>query len=164
MQLSKQGRELLKKVEGCSLVPYDDQKGLSSAPIQYWVKGATIGVGHLINQAEWPKYKNGITQAEADSLFEKDLKPFEDAVNSAIKVKICQHHFDALVILCFNIGQANFKTSSVVKMVNGESSSYRSLKEAWLAWNKSQGKVMQGLINRRNAEWQIYTQGEYKTW
>ncbi|EAH7119010.1 lysozyme, partial [Campylobacter jejuni] len=26
------------------------------------------------------------------------------------------------------------------------------LKEAWMAWNKSQNKVMQGLINRRNAE------------
>ena len=39
-----------------------------------------------------------------------------------------------------------------------------NLSEAWLAWNKSQGEVMQGLINRRNAEIKMYNQGVYERW
>lgn len=45
-----------------------------------------------------------------------------------------------------------FKNSFVAKIINAEKTGYKTLKEAWMAWNKSQNKVMQGLINRRNAE------------
>lgn len=164
MQLSKEGEDLLKSIEMLALKPYDDQKGLGSAPIKSWVAGATIGYGHLIAQSEWNTYKNGITKEQAEALFEKDLAPFVQAVNEAITVKLCQHQFDACVIMCYNIGTAAFRTSSVAKMVNGKAGSYPSLEQAWMAWNKSQGKVSQGLKNRRAAEWKIYTQGVYEKW
>ena len=35
---------------------------------------------------------------------------------------------------------------------------------AWKAWNKSQGQVMQGLVNRRNAEWDVYSKNIYQRW
>ncbi|HDZ4962939.1 TPA: hypothetical protein RTH17_001855 [Campylobacter jejuni] len=56
------------------------------------------------------------------------------------------------------------KNSSVAKIINAEKTGYKTLKEAWMAWNKSQNKVMQGLINRRNAEYKLYTQGVYEKW
>ncbi|MCG4112058.1 hypothetical protein KBJ29_09580 [Campylobacter jejuni] len=55
---------------------------------------------------------------------------------------LAQNEFDALVILCFNIGIDNFKNSSVAKIINAEKTGYKTLKEAWIAWNKSQNKVM----------------------
>ncbi|ETW95549.1 MAG: hypothetical protein ETSY1_30095, partial [Candidatus Entotheonella factor] len=77
-----------------------------------------------------------------------------------------QHQFDAMVILTYNIGVPNFLSSSALKLINDPNAqtSYSSLESAWKAWNRSQGSVMQGLINRRNAEWKIYSQGIYETW
>jgi len=164
MNLSEKGENLLKSIEVLSTQPYDDQKGIKSAPIKSWVKGATIGYGYLISQAEWDKYKNGITVEQANALYDAKIKPYVDAVNSNIKVKISQSQFDALVMLCYNIGITAFKNSSVVKMVNGLPSSYKTLEAAWKAWNKSQGKFNQGVLNRRNAEWDVYTKGIYSRW
>ncbi|EOH0144731.1 lysozyme, partial [Campylobacter coli] len=147
--LSNDGQNLLKNIEKLRLKPYNDQNGKE---ITSYVKGATIGYGHLIGQNEWDLYKNGITLQEADKLFKSDLLPFENAVKNSINSSLAQNEFDDLVILCFNIGIDNFKNSFVAKIINAEKTGYKTLKEAWMAWNKSQNKVMQGLINRRNAE------------
>ncbi|ECL0993393.1 lysozyme [Campylobacter jejuni] len=159
--LSNDGQNLLKNIEKLRLKPYNDQNGKE---ITSYVKGATIGYGHLIGQNEWDLYKNGITLQEADKLFKSDLLPFENAVKNSINSSLAQNEFDDLVILCFNIGIDNFKNSSVAKIINGEKTGYKTLKEAWMAWNKSQNKVMQGLINRRNAEYKLYIQGGYEKW
>ena len=160
-QVSQQGLNLLKQIERLRLKPYDDQTGLD---ITQWVEGATIGYGHLISASEWDQYKDGITEAEANALFASDLSPFVNVVNHSIQVSQNQHQFDACVILAFNIGTEGFRTSSVAKMINGQPSNYPTLEQAWKAWNKSQGQVNQGLINRRNAEWKIYTEGVYQMW
>lgn len=160
---SEDALTLLKGIESLHLKPYDDQTGKD---ITAWVKGATIGYGHLIAKADWDDYKAGFSVEEADTLFSEDLAPFCTAVGSAITVPIKQNEFDALVILAFNIGQGNFSTSSVVKLVNDSAAktSYASLELAWKAWNTSQGKVMKGLDNRRQAEWNIYSEGTYARW
>lgn len=155
--------DLLKSIEQLRLTPYDDQTGKD---ISSWIQGATIGYGHLISQDEWNTYKDGMTQGQANALFAEDISPFVNVVNSKVKVDLSQNQFDALVILTFNIGIGAFGTSSVLKLVNDPSAetSYPSLEAAWKAWNKSQGKVMQGLVNRRNAEWNIYSNKVYAKW
>jgi len=161
--VSDKGLNLLKSVEALHLTPYDDQTG---ADITSWVKGATIGYGHLIKSGEWATYKDGFTEADADALFEEDLAPFVDVVQSNIKVDLTPNQFDALVILAFNIGIGGFASSSVVTLVNNPAAvtKYPNLEAAWKAWNKSQGKVMKGLDNRRQCEWKIYSQGVYERW
>ena len=166
-QMSEKGMELLMSIESFRGKPYDDQTG---AEISSWVEGATIGYGHLISKDEWNQsgngYKSGITEEQGKELFKKDLKPFVDGVNSRVTAHVSQNQFDALVILAFNIGLGNFGGSSVLKLVNDPSAqtSDPNLESAWKAWNKSQGKVMQGLVNRRNAEWKIYSSNSYEHW
>jgi lysozyme len=162
-QVSAKGIELLKSIEQLRLKPYDDQTG---EEISSWVKGATVGYGHLIASAEWNKYAGGITQEQADTLFIQDLEPFINAVRSEVTAEIAQNHFDALVIFVFNIGINGFSTSSALKLVNDPAAvtDYPNLEAAWKAWNKSQGQVMQGLVNRRNAEWDIYSKNIYQRW
>jgi GH24 family phage-related lysozyme (muramidase) len=161
--LSADATTLLKGVEALHLKPYDDQ---TAKDITDWVKGATIGYGHLIAKGDWESYKNGITETQANELFDDDLAPFVSKVGDAITVNITQNQFDALVLLAYNIGPADFSDSSVVKLVNDPNAktSYSSLESAWKAWNKSQGKVMKGLDNRRQCEWNIYSQAVYKRW
>jgi GH24 family phage-related lysozyme (muramidase) len=163
LSLGTEGVALLQSVEELRLKPYDDQTGKDATA---WSQGATIGYGHLIDKDEWDRYKGGMTEAEADALFMRDLAPFEDAVGSSVTIGLQQYEFDALVILAFNIGVAAIKGSSVVKMVNNPAAptGYASLEAAWKAWNKSQGQVMKGLDNRRQCEWRIYTTATYERW
>lgn len=163
LSFGSKGMDLLKSIEDLVLKPYDDQTGKE---ITQWVKGATIGYGHLISSAEWEKYKNGITSTAASSLFSLDVAPFVRSVQNRVTVDLAQHEFDALVILVFNIGDANFATSSVLKLINNPTTKtpYANLELAWKAWNKSQGKEMRGLNNRRQAEWDIYNKNIYRKW
>ena len=161
--LSIKAKDLLKSIEVLKLKSYDEQ---TRKAISKWIEGATIGYGHLIAKTDWNKYKNGLTKVKAGTLFEKDLAPFVRKVKNKVTANITQNEFDALIIFAFNIGKTGFSGSSVLKLVNnpGAKTVYSSLKKAWMAWNKSQGKDSQGLINRRKAEWQIYTKGIYKKW
>lgn len=163
MVLGPEGVALLKAVETLRLQPYDDQ---TTEDIAAWVAGATIGYGHLIPAKQWATYKDGITEEQADTLFAADLAPFETAVRDSITVGLQQYEFDALVIFAFNIGASGFKGSSVVKLINDPKATtgHASLEAAWKSWNKSQGKVMKGLDNRRAAEWRIYTSANYARW
>lgn len=163
LTMSDDAVALLKGIEKLRLAPYDDQTGKE---ISAWVPGATIGYGHLIAKGDWSTYEKGITEQQADALFRSDAEPFERAVGEAITVGVQQYEFDAMVILAFNIGQAAFGKSSVARLVNDPAAvtGHPSLEAAWKSWNKSQGKVMQGLDNRRAAEWRIYTSAIYARW
>ncbi|ETW95567.1 MAG: hypothetical protein ETSY1_30090 [Candidatus Entotheonella factor] len=85
MDFSTKGQDLLKKIESLRLNPYDDQTGKD---ISAWVKGATIGYGHLILQNEWDVYKNGITKEQAEALFAEDSIPYVNGVNRGLKVDV----------------------------------------------------------------------------
>ena len=163
LSLSSSGESLLKGVEALRLKPYDDQ---TSDDISSWVGGATIGYGHLIASDEWHLYEKGINESQAENLFSDDLAPFVEAVNESVMAQISQQQFDAMVMLAFNIGIGAFKTSSALKLINDPNArtDYDSLESAWKAWNKSQGEVNQGLVNRRNAEWNVYSKGVYERW
>lgn len=161
--ISMKGINLLHSIEVARLKPYDDQTGKE---VDSWVQGATIGYGHLIRQEEWSKYGNGLTTEQINALFDQDLSSFVEAVGSVVKIDLAQNQFDALVILAYNIGIDAFRTSSVLKLVNDPSAvtGHPSLEAAWKSWSKSQGKVMQGLVNRRHAEWKIYSKNIYEKW
>jgi GH24 family phage-related lysozyme (muramidase) len=160
-QPSDKAMDLLKGIERLSLVPYDDQTG---DQIDEWCPGATIGYGHLIRQGEWSQWGREITEEEAEELFLLDAEPMIYAVDISIQKDMEQCQFDACVILAFNIGAHGFATSSVAKILNGEHTHYQSLDEAWLAWNKSQGQVNEGLNNRRLCELRIFHDGIYERW
>lgn len=163
MNFSDTAMDFMKGVEQLRTQPYDDQTGRD---IDQWVRGATIGYGHLISADEWPQYAAGISAARAEDLFREDLAPFVQLINDTVTAVLQQHQFDALVILCFNIGAKALRESSVLKLVNDPNAqtNYPDLEAAWKAWNKSQGRVSQGLINRRNAEWNIYSKNIYQRW
>lgn len=158
-----EGLALLKGIEDLRLMPYDDQSGDDTTK---WVKGATIGYGHLIAKTEWASYRDGITAAQADALFLKDLAPFESSVGTNVTVGLQQYQYDALVIFAFNIGVAQFRHSSAVALVNqGREGVFPAgLEASWKSWNKSQGEVMNGLNHRRHCEWRIFMMAIYERW
>ncbi|MFZ6727276.1 lysozyme [Undibacterium sp. MH2W] len=129
-------------------------------------RGATVGYGKLISEEEWPLYKDGVTQEQADRMFNSKLNPVQSDVQTRVTAKVTQYEFDALVIFDYNIGSPAFQTSSALKLVNNPNATtnYSSLEDAWKAFTKSQGKENKGLIHRRDSEWDIYSNNVYKGW
>jgi lysozyme len=145
MKISIKGITLLQKWEGCRLRAYQDGGGV-------W----TIGWGHT-SVAGPPEVTKGmiITQEEADAILRKDLEHYEAGVSARIgDSPITQTQFDAMVVLCYNIGVGAFKGSTVAREhVNKR---YSVAADAFLKWNKDNGKVVRGLTNRREAERSLY--------
>lgn len=158
MVVSEKGKLLLMKLEDLRLFPYSDKTGKR---ITSWDESATIGVGYLIPQEEWAQYCNGITKAQALNLLSDTLSDFEQEVNALVP-GLSQTQFDAVCIFVYNIGVTTFKASSALKYLKGGiASKYPSLEAAWKAYNKDDGVVKVGLINRRNTEFNLYTTGVY---
>ena len=135
MKISQEGIALIKVFEGCKLESY-----LCAAGV--W----TIGYGHTKMVEEGQE----ITQEEADNILLNDLEIYEEAVLKAVEVPLHQHQFDALVSWTFNLGGANLNASTMLKVINkGE---YEDVPAQIKRWNKAGGKVLQGLIRRREAE------------
>ena len=167
MKTSNNGINMLKKLEGCVKIGnihiiYDDQTGKPVNTNKPLPKGATIGYGHLIKNYE--DFINGISEDKAIELLRADIAIAERAVKNNISVPLKQNQYDALVSLAYNIGTKNFAHSTVIKYINNphfHSSVYPNLESAWKAWNRSQGKISNGLINRRQNEWDMYNRGIY---
>lgn len=137
MNISPNALKLLLEWEGCKLKQYKDSGGL-----------LTIGVGHLIKKGE--NFSKGITTSQALDLLADDIKQFEQSINSLVKVPLTQNQFDALVIFCFNIGVGAFTKSTLLRKLN--SRLYKEVPYQLSLWTRADGKKVQGLINRRNKE------------
>ena len=144
MAVSLFGVDLICDFEGKRLVAYDDGVGV-------W----TIGFGTTI-------YPNGIkvkkgdtcTEAQAKSYMAHVLKKFEQAVNGAVNIPLNQNQFDALVSLAYNIGTGAFNKSTLVKKLNA--GDIRGAADQFDVWVNAGGKRMQGLVNRRAKEKEVF--------
>jgi lysozyme len=140
MKTGIRGLALIKKYEGCKLTAY-----LCPANI------VTIGYGNTFYK-DGSKIKLGdkITQQQAEDLLMDLLPQFEAIVNKNIKIDLTQYQFDALVSFVWNCG----KSETLFRLVNSKS---KDLKEWWKTHDTSGGgKVLQGLINRRKEEAQLF--------
>lgn len=142
--LSDNGMKLLEQFEGLRLEAY-----LDSANIY------TIGYG-TIKYPNGSKIKKGdkVTKAQAKQYKLHDLKEFENTVNTSVNVQLSQNQYDALVSLSYNIGSGAFKNSTLLKKLND--SDYKGAAEQFLVWNKVNSKRVQGLVNRREAERNLF--------
>jgi lysozyme len=95
-----------------------------------------------------------ITQEEADEMFNHEMKEYETYVNTAVTVPLSQNQFDAIVSWVFNLGNGNLKASTMLKVIN--SGDHAGVPAQIKRWNKAGGKVLDGLVRRREAEALLY--------
>ena len=140
MKTSSNGTSLIKEFEGFVASAY-------LCPAKVW----TIGIGTTV-YPNGTKVKKGdkCTQEQALEYLQHDLKSFEKTVNESVKVPLSQNQFDALVSLAYNIGSGAFKNSTLLKKLNAKD--YAGAADQFLVWNKGSGKVLKGLVRRRDAE------------
>lgn len=141
MKTSKAGLDLIKQFESFRAAPY-----LCSAGVP------TIGYGTTV-------YPNGIkvklsdqkiTQQLAETFLQHHVNATEKDVLSLVKVPLTQNQFDALVSFAYNVGLGAFGDSTLLKLLNAGDIDGTS--KQFERWNKTGGKVSNGLTRRRNAE------------
>ena len=145
MKIDRKGAELMHTFEGLRLTAYPDPGSRDGTP---W----TIGWG-----STGPDVKRGVvwTKEQADARFLADVAKFEDAVTKAVGTAVTtQNQFNALVSICYNIGIRNFTNSTLLR--KHKAGDYRGAYHAFSSWKYNDGKIMAGLVRRRNAEAAMY--------
>lgn len=122
--------------------PYDDGAG-----------NLTIGYGHLIRKGE--NYSAGLTEAQADTLFRKDVERVVNPALDKITIDLSQNQVDALGSFIFNVGTGGFLKNLLPHVNAGEieGTTNRMLKFITGRDVKSgRRRVLRGLVTRRRFE------------
>jgi GH24 family phage-related lysozyme (muramidase) len=145
-RVSPAGLDRIRGHEAFIAKVYDDGAG-----------NATIGYGHLVLKEE--DFSDGITQAEANELFAKDVARVVNPSLDKIEVELTQNQVDALGSFIFNVGPRAFErfllphinarrhehaTSRILKYVTG-----RDLRTG-------ERRTLRGLVKRRRDEVALY--------
>lgn len=144
--MTNKGIELIKKYEGFESKAYKCSAGV-------W----TIGYGATYYMNGTPvKEGDTITLEEAENLLnEMSEKNYGSYVDKYVTSNINPYQRDALISFAYNIGNANLKSSTLLKKVNNNPTD-KTIKDEFLRWNKAGGKVLKGLTLRREAEAELY--------
>jgi GH24 family phage-related lysozyme (muramidase) len=147
---------MLKHHEGVRYVPY-------RCPARLW----TVGVGHVIDPAHLrvpfdrrldlsipPGWDRRLTEEEVDALLQEDLQRFLPGVLRLCAVEPLSNRHLALASFAFNVGLGNLQNSTLrMKHNRGE---FLDAADEFKKWNLSAGKVLAGLVTRRNDERALY--------
>lgn len=115
----------------------------------------TIGYGSTTGV----KMGDTITEQEARTRLIKEVNDvYGKAVTRCITAPLHQYEYDAFTSLAYNIGPTAFCNSTLVKRANERD--YASACKEILRWNRAGGKVVRGLVNRRQSEYNICIGGK----
>lgn len=131
----------LKEFEGLRLTAY-------RCPGGKW----TIGYGHTKGVRKGQR----IDEYAANKLLELDVGYFESFLaKEPYAEDITQGQWDALVSFLFNLGIGNYLSSTLRKRIL-EDVDHNDIPNQFRRWNKAGGKVLPGLVKRREWEAQMY--------
>lgn len=147
MNLSDKGLLEIAEHEGIVPAPYNDSVGV-------W----TYGIGHTakaggIDPADLPRGMPANLDAaidEAIKTFRQDVRGYEKRVQTAVKVPLEQHQFDALVSFDFNTG--GILRANLTRQINAGDMSGTG----FMGWLKPPE-----IRKRRTAEMNLFKTGDY---
>lgn len=141
MRLSDYAFERIKEFEGLRLESYVCAGGK-----------LTIGYGHTKGVKKGQK----IDKATASKLLQDDVEYFETFLaKEPYAEEITQGQWDALVSFIFNLGVGNYLSSTLRKKIVKDIDD-PTIPDEFRRWVYSGGKVLKGLVSRREWEAQMY--------
>jgi len=146
MKISQQGIDLIKDLEGFRSKAYADPASRTGLPI-------TIGYG----RAHGVVLGDVCTPAQAEEWLKEDLEAVEDCINSYVKVPLSQHAFDALASFTYNLGCHDLEKSTLLRLLNA--GDRKAAADEFHRWVYSGGRIVNGLVNRRQKEADVFKHG-----
>ena len=95
-----------------------------------------------------------VNQNQAFKLLQDDSSKLERLINK-LGVDFTQNQCDAIGLFCYNCGFPAFKSSTLFRVIKNNRYDKR-IKELWMQWKYSKGKVLLGLERRREVEVNLY--------
>lgn len=141
MRISEKALNKLEEFEGFSNTAY-------LCPAGKW----TCGIGHTSGVTP----TTHCTRTEAEQWLREDLAPVEAYLNTIPEVNT-QGKFDALCSFIYNLGIGNFKSSTLLRKIKAGAST-EDIQEQFRRWVYAGGKVLKGLVRRREWEAQRWTE------
>jgi lysozyme len=146
MKYSKTGMHLTEGFEGFESKSYQDTGGT-------W----TIAYGHT--RGVLPDMV--CTQLQGYAWLLDDLCHSESDVNYLVCVPLTQDQFDALVDFDFNLGVGNFEHSTLLLLLN--EGNFEGAAREFDKWDRCGGRIIAGLLRRRQQETIEFTQTPNQT-
>lgn len=137
---TERGLAIMGNAEGCVRVPY-------KCPADIW----TYGIGTAESSGEKIQQGKIYTDKEIADSWAKHIKTAEQCVNRyANGDKLPQGAFEAATSIAFNVGCGKIKNSTLFNYA--KSGNIKAMCEQFPRWIYSNGKVLDGLIDRRDKE------------
>lgn len=146
--IGKEGVAFICQWEGFRAKAYWDANG------RVW----TCGYGHTAGVTK----STVCDEAAAKRWVMADCAPTEKLLRSS-GVALTQQQGDALVSFAYNVGLGNLKRSTLWKLVKAGAAKDKVMQQFY-RWNRSGGKVLEGLAIRREGEAMLYATGKYPTY
>jgi lysozyme len=136
---------LVTEFEGFSSSPYQD-------PVGIW----TIGYGSIRDSRGFAVTADtpAITEAEARALVSRDLQSAARTLQAAVTVPLTDNEHTALEDFIYNLGSGNFASSTLLRKLNA--GDYAGAANQLDLWDHAGGKVLAGLLRRRQAETKLF--------
>lgn len=154
MDISQDGLDFIKRRESLAFKAYQDVAGV-------W----TIGYGTIRIGGRPVRADDTCTEVQAEQWLRDECEGFVDVINRALTgIVLAQNQFDSLVSFTYNVGSGAFLSSTLLKVLRAEQPVIQDYFTRWCkARDPKTGQLVtvQGLLNRRVMEWQIYSLGVY---
>lgn len=144
--------EHVKRWEGFRAEAYPDPGSRDGKPV-------TIGYGQTRRNGRPIQLGETITEPEAATWLQTELARVAGVVSRLVAVPLTDNQFGALVSFTYNVGDDAFSKSTLLKKLNA--GDYDAVPAQMARWNKNDGKVMPGLVNRRAAEAGLWAKGAF---
>lgn len=149
IKVGKAALSIIKQYEDLELNAYPDP-GTKAEPI-------TVGYGTTV-YADGRKVRMGDTITELQAVYELEhhvSKKICGPLTNILKdIRLSQNQIDAIISLVYNIGIGAFSKSTLLKHI--KSNNLLLAAEQFKVWNKSGGKVLNGLVKRRYTEYMLF--------
>lgn len=141
MRINQATIDLVKEFEGLKLEAYLDPVGV-----------VTIGYGYTNRAGFGPGVAMGDvwTKEQAEEMLAEGLFRFANEIRPLFKRDATPNQFGAMLSLAYNIGTGAFSKSTALKRFNAGDIDGAADALTW--FNKAGGKVLRGLVRRREAE------------
>lgn len=139
--------DLIKKYEGFRPQAYQDSVGV-------W----TIGYGTTRINGEPVKAGMTITEDQALQLVQQEVNKLWSQIEQISRVSLNQNQMNALVDFAYNLGFNALKNSTLMNKVNA--GDFTGAANEFTRWVYAGGKILPGLVKRREAEKQLFLQKE----
>jgi lysozyme len=147
MTPSKNVIDIIKQMEGFRNKSYQDVVGV-------W----TVGYGSTRINGKPVSLGMTCTEEEAVQYILDELSPVAERITKMVTVPLTQNQFDSLCDFAYNLGSGALQGSTLMKRLNLKD--YEGAANEFAKWNKAGGKVLNGLVKRRELERKLFLSQE----